>query len=101
MPRNPYDDRDEPSLDAGLRDMREGGKGLLRGVLTLLRLLWNQEMRLLRWTGLMASFRRYPWLFAVVGLVLLVFLFPLGLLYVASALAAAGAGPSADDDFRV
>ena len=87
--------------EAAWREMRTGMTGVLRGAVILLRVLWNQQARLIRWSGLMPAFRQRPWLFALIGLVLLIFVFPLGLVYVACALAASGADPRAETDFQV
>ena len=101
MTRPPDDESAAHGADTAWHEMRSGLVGVLRGMVILLRVLWNLQARLIRWSGLMPAFRARPWLFALIGLVLLIFVFPLGLLYVACALAASGADPRAENDFQV
>lgn len=62
---------------------------------------WNLQMQLLLATGAMRFFRAHWWLFVVAGLLLLAFVLPVGVAFVASAFCAGAMNPRAEDNFIV
>lgn len=62
---------------------------------------WNLLMKGILAVGAMRFFRKYPWLFAVVIGLMLVLLFPVGLVFAFAALSAWNAQAQAADDFIV
>ncbi|KGM46572.1 hypothetical protein [Pseudooceanicola atlanticus] len=92
-------DRDD--LNAAYGKIHHGVGGALTGVGVFARHIWNLEMKLLRKIGVMPLFRRTWWLFVVLAILLLMFVTPLGAVFVITALCGATMDPKPEDDFIV
>lgn len=82
-------------------DALEAADGVLSGVGRLGRSIWNLEMHLLRSLGLMTYFVRAPWLLLVLGIALLVVIFPIGSVFFLTWLAALAKDPGPENEFMV
>lgn len=62
---------------------------------------WNLQMRLLVATGTIRFFKARWWLFLIVGLLLLAFVLPLGVVFLVSSFCAGAMDPKSKDNFIV
>ncbi len=92
---------EKQDLNAAYGNVHSGVTGALSGVSIFARHLWNMQMRLLQYVGLMRFFKANWWLFLVFGFLLLAFVMPLGTIFVVTAFAASQMDPKAEDDFIV
>jgi hypothetical protein len=67
----------------------------------MLAAVWNMQMKALIALGLMGHFQKYPWVFVGVALLLLALVFPLGVIFSVTGLAALHFNVSARDQFLV
>ncbi|MEO1640845.1 MAG: hypothetical protein AAFU41_16510 [Pseudomonadota bacterium] len=71
------------------------------GLAVVGRYVWNLQMKLIMAAGAMRYFRAQPRLFVALGLLLLAFALPIGIVFVVSALCAGALNPKGDDGFIV
>ena len=84
-----------------MQDSLSATNDLVNWVAMLLRILWNLEMSFLAGIGIMQLMRRQTWPFVLLGLALLYFWLPIGLLFLGTAFAAYAREPQAASDYIV
>ena len=99
MSRHHPDDRD--SVSSALQGAHDGASSIFSSAVVLLRHGWNIQMRALVRIGAMNLIRGRGWIFAVIGFVLLAFVMPIGVVFVATAIAASGKDPRPENDYIV
>lgn len=84
-----------------MQDSLSAANDLVSWVAIILRILWNLEMSLLAAIGLMLILRRQIWTFLALGLALLYFALPIGLVFIGTAFAAYARKPQPENDYIV
>lgn len=95
------DPSDRDSVSNALQSAHDGAWSIFSSCVVLLRHGWNIQMRALVRIGAMNIIRGRGWIFAVIGFVLLAVVMPIGVAFVATAIAAAGRDPRPENDYIV
>ena len=87
----------DAAVDAAMNGISSIGSNML----IVGRYWWNIQMKIIQATGVMPVFKSHVWLFWVVGFLLLIFLFPLGIAFAFSAWCAGQMELDVENDFIV
>lgn len=96
---NDYDKKPDSHVAYGA--VMDGVTAVITSVSIVGRYWWNFQMKILQKIGILPLFKAYWWLFLIVGLFLLAFLPPLGILFVISSWCAGQMNPKSVDNFVV
>lgn len=95
------EDRQPFAQTAQSENLDDAFNETVSGAKKLCFIVWNCQMRLLRACRLMDKLRAHPWLFAVIGFLLLAFAFPIGVVFAITGFVAGDQGVRRENDFRV
>ena len=96
-----YEPDPQEPLDQSISAALEKAQSLSELIAAYLCKIWNFEMQILLNFGMMPTIKRFPWTLGALAIVLLLFMFPVGVFYVAIAIAALTRSPKSVNDFKV